>query len=82
MKTRFRKHGLTSMLIVEEDQVMVAWVLSMQKIGPTTITNESCRIDSNKANTFLKRGTKDLLVALVQKEMSLVHHSSSWGIGY
>jgi hypothetical protein len=30
----------------------------------------------------LKRGTKDLLVALVQKEMSLVHHSSSWGIGY
>ncbi len=37
---------------------------------PTTIKNESDKIDSNKVNTFLKRGTNELLVVLVQEETS------------
>jgi hypothetical protein len=32
-KTRSRKPGPTSMLTVEEDQVVVAWVLSMPEVG-------------------------------------------------
>jgi len=32
-KTRFRKHGPASVLIVEGDQVMVVWVFSMQEVG-------------------------------------------------
>jgi hypothetical protein len=32
-KTRFRKHGPTNMLTIEEDQVVVAGVLSMQDVG-------------------------------------------------
>jgi hypothetical protein len=32
-KTKSRKHGLVSLLIVEENQVVVAWVLFMQEVG-------------------------------------------------
>jgi hypothetical protein len=32
-KTRLRKPGPTNMLTIEEDQVVVAWILSMQKVG-------------------------------------------------
>jgi hypothetical protein len=32
-KTKFRKLGLASMLTVEKDQVVVAWVLSMEEVG-------------------------------------------------
>ncbi len=32
-KTRSRKLGLVSVLIVEKNQIMVVWVLSMQEIG-------------------------------------------------
>jgi len=32
-KIRFRKLGPRGVLIVEEDQVVIAWVLSMQKVG-------------------------------------------------
>jgi len=31
-KTKFKKLGLTSMLIVKEDQILVAWVLSMHEV--------------------------------------------------
>jgi hypothetical protein len=40
------------------------WVVNQ----PTTIKNKNGKIDSNKANTFSRRGTKDLLVVLVQEE--------------
>jgi hypothetical protein len=44
------------MLTMNEDQVVVAWVLFMQEIELSislqTIKNESGKIDSNKANTF------------------------------
>jgi hypothetical protein len=33
VKTKSRKLGPTNMLIIKENQVMVAWVLSMQKVG-------------------------------------------------
>jgi hypothetical protein len=62
------------MLTMNEDQVVVAWVLFMQEIELSislqTIKNESGKIDSNKANTFSRRGTMDLLVVLVQQETS------------
>ncbi len=32
-KTRSKKLGLTSMLIVKEDQIAIAWVLSMHEVG-------------------------------------------------
>jgi hypothetical protein len=32
-KTKSKKLGPTSVLIVEKDQAMVAWVLFMQKVG-------------------------------------------------
>ncbi len=32
-KTRSRKLGLRGVLIVEENQVVIAWVLSMQEVG-------------------------------------------------
>jgi hypothetical protein len=32
-KTNSRKHGPVGVLIVEEDQVVVAWVFSMQEVG-------------------------------------------------
>jgi hypothetical protein len=34
------------------------------------VKNESGKIDSNKANTFSRRGTKELLMVLVQEETS------------
>jgi hypothetical protein len=35
---------------------------------PTIGKNESGKIDLNKANTFSRRGTRGLLVVLVQEE--------------
>jgi hypothetical protein len=32
-KTKSKKLGPTSVLIVEKDQAMVAWVFSMQEVG-------------------------------------------------
>jgi len=32
-KTRSKKPGLANMLTIEENQVVVAWVLSMQEVG-------------------------------------------------
>jgi hypothetical protein len=43
-----------------------SWVVNQ----PTIVKNENGKIASNKANTFLKKGTKDLLVVLVQAETS------------
>jgi len=62
------------MLSVEEDHVVVTWVLFMQKVGLLIslqwIKNESGRTNSNKANTFSRMGIKDLLVVLVQEKTS------------
>jgi len=33
LKIRFRKLGPRGVLIVEEDKVVIAWVLSMQEVG-------------------------------------------------
>jgi hypothetical protein len=42
-----------------------SWVVNQ----PTTIKNENGKIDSNEANMFSRRGTKDFLVVLVQEEI-------------
>jgi hypothetical protein len=46
----------------------------MQEVGLSInlqqFKNESGETNSNKANTFLRRGTRGLLVVLIQKETS------------
>ncbi len=73
-KTRYKKLGPTGVLIVEEDQIVDTQVLSMQEVGLSInlqqFKNESGETNSNKANTFLRRGTRGLLVVLIQKETS------------
>jgi hypothetical protein len=43
-----------------------SWVVNQ----PTIVKTENGKIDSNKANTFSKKGTKDLLVVLIQVKTS------------
>ncbi len=58
-KTKYKKLGPISMLIKEENQVVVSWVLFMQEVGlPINLQQfkmKMIEIDSSKANTFLKK---------------------------
>ncbi len=62
------------LLIKEENQFVVSWALFMQEIGLLINLQQFkmkvIEIDSSKTNTFFKKGTKYLLLVLIQEETS------------
>jgi len=63
-----RSHGVLTKNIY---QIIVAWILDMQKVClSASIKDESDKVNSNKAYTFLKRSSKQQLVVLIQAPTS------------
>jgi hypothetical protein len=67
--TKILKFGLVVAnnykLHVVVNGVVTFWLISIGVNKSTRIENESGKINPNKANTFPKRNTKDLLMVLV-----------------